>query len=135
MLKWKKIKDTFGDRQPVQSVPSFPSKTRALRALAVKFGALDPEGSLSGNEHYLRRNLATFKLLIFYKRNSLKIRHTTEINSVRKFIKEMPLKMNQQTIIENWEFAFNSIWELPLKRKTFKTENSPSILHKNPFKT
>ena len=45
----KKIKGHFWG----PSDPSRPShQTRALRALAVKFGALDPEGSLSGNERH-----------------------------------------------------------------------------------
>ena len=55
----KKIKGHFWlpSRPSVPSVrpvrPSRPShQTRALRALAVRFGALDPEGSLSGNERH-----------------------------------------------------------------------------------
>ena len=54
--------------------PTRPTPSNSRYALAVRFGALDPEGSLSGNEHQLRRKLATFKPLKFYKRNSLKIR-------------------------------------------------------------
>ena len=34
-------------------------------ALALRFGALDPEGSLSGNEQHLKRKQATFKPLKF----------------------------------------------------------------------
>ena len=51
----KKIKGPFWYPvpPPPPSNPSVPShQTRALRALAVKFGALDPEGSLSGSERH-----------------------------------------------------------------------------------
>ena len=39
------------DRPLFLSVQPIPSNSRY--ALAVRFGALDPEGSLSGNEHHL----------------------------------------------------------------------------------
>ena len=49
----KKIKGHFWLPSIRPTRPVRPShQTRALRALAVKFGALDPEGSLSGNERH-----------------------------------------------------------------------------------
>ena len=100
------------------TVPSHPINQTRRKAPRRKVWALDPEGSLSGNERHKKRKRATFQPLKFYERNSLKKRQT---NSERK--------INRQTIIENWDFAFNFIWELPLKRKTSKLEHSPSIWH------
>ena len=57
--------------RPTRPVPPVPSNSRF--ALTVRFGALDPEGSLSDNERHKKRKRATFKSLIFYKRNTFKI--------------------------------------------------------------
>ena len=44
--------------------------------------------------------------------------------------------MNKQTIIENWGFAFNSIWDPPLiRKKNQRLRIQLQFYIKNPFKT
>ena len=70
------------------SIPSHPIKLGLRPRRNVR--ALDPEGSLSGNERHKKTKRATFQPLKFYERNSLKKK--TETNSERIFYIRNPFK-------------------------------------------
>ena len=100
----KKIKGHFWSPSTRPTRPTRPIRQTRACALAVRFGALDPEGSLSGNE-----------------RHSPSILYHQKIKIVFNFPKEILLRI----------FVFNFNKEIPLK---FKNRSCLQFYKRNPFK-